>query len=278
MAEKLLLLSEDDRRKIQESINRVRSISIRSVGRETDEVVNQSTEVHIAKTPAGGIPALAVVGSSTRPGYADCDIYTIIDDPASNPYIELIDDAEERVYNLSTSSISGNSWILITKDKFGNWISTDLALTNVGVTEEWVGVSELTQSGDIYIGYRYTWSIPLGDWQQQEAVYIVIIGFSFSDYVPHTLRVGGKYRGVLISSGHYYLPMYAVESVHTEVVSVTGVLDEANGLYYGKVQTFDPDTDTFANYGSPIILKEINNTVLEPEWSGGPWDWGDWDE
>lgn len=91
-------------------------------------------EVYIAKTPTDGIPRLVVpTGSSVIdiPGYADCDIYRIVyDDTASTePYLELLGDGTDdgtirrRVHNLLTSGVPGNKWILVLRDKFGNWIS-----------------------------------------------------------------------------------------------------------------------------------------------------------
>lgn len=90
----------------------------------------QAPEVYIARTPAGGIPALSE-GSDTgtggvslhddAPGYADCDIYCISDlsDP---PLMAKVEGLSKRVYNLSTVDVDEFRWIQIHRDKFGRWL------------------------------------------------------------------------------------------------------------------------------------------------------------
>lgn len=90
------------------------------------EVEGQASDVYIAKpTDVDGIPALTL-GTGANPdipGYADCDIYTIlIDDVSGNPELIQLGNVTQRVYNISTSVITQDEWIIIQRDKFGRWV------------------------------------------------------------------------------------------------------------------------------------------------------------
>lgn len=93
---------------------------------ETDrlEFSPQASDVYAAKTPVTGIPAR----EGLVPGYAECDIYKMVEDtpqlppvtleavtyPDSTPYTKY-------VYNLSTSPVT-DDYIPIEKSKFGFWM------------------------------------------------------------------------------------------------------------------------------------------------------------
>lgn len=86
-----------------------------------EEVRNHnSTDCYVAKLPDDGIPALSYNGGiNSGPGYADCDIYKIIEDSSSYVLIEA--GFQEKVFNISDSAITGN-YAKITRDKYGMWI------------------------------------------------------------------------------------------------------------------------------------------------------------
>lgn len=89
----------------------------------------QTPEVYVANTPEGGIPALSDLGTGSGagpgdvPGYADCDIYKIKLDGDGEPTTVKAGSLSKRVYNFSASGITGDSWVLTIRDKFGKWIA-----------------------------------------------------------------------------------------------------------------------------------------------------------
>lgn len=112
-----------------------------------------TTEFHVAHTPEGGIPALtqvtATLGVGDIPGSADCQIFRF------NPNGAPEDEAEEitghilKVYNLSTVPVEGNTWITITRDKYGDWIVSGEATTGVTCFP-----AELVSTYDDCVGYE----------------------------------------------------------------------------------------------------------------------------
>jgi hypothetical protein len=88
------------------------------------------SDVYVALTPPQGIPArteeLTVTGTGTGtgtgpdigdfPGQADCSVWQLM---SGEMWPSAMDDLT--VYNFSESPIPGNIWILIHKDKFGDW-------------------------------------------------------------------------------------------------------------------------------------------------------------
>lgn len=74
---------------------------------------------YIAKTPVDGIPAR----TGTTPGYAICQIHRINRDEAGNEVVAL-DDIEQLVFNIYSSEISGDTYIEIKQDRFGDWVVT----------------------------------------------------------------------------------------------------------------------------------------------------------
>lgn len=97
-------------------------------GREPEDKIDHeefhTSEIHIAFTPEGGIPANTILSSSgisDQPGSADCQIFRI--NPNAAPEAaETIPSYTKKVYNLSSEAVSGSSWILTARDKYGKWI------------------------------------------------------------------------------------------------------------------------------------------------------------
>lgn len=153
------VLSHEDIRIIRELYFRFGRLQhyTNSFGRPPEDSLDHeefhTTEFHIAHTPEGGIPALtqvtATLGVGDIPGSADCQVFRF------NPKGAPEDEAEEitghilKVYNLSTVPVEGNTWITITRDKYGDWIVSGEATTGVTCFP-----AELVTTYDECIGYE----------------------------------------------------------------------------------------------------------------------------
>jgi len=56
------------------------------------------------------------------PGSADCDIYQIVDDGDGNVTLEYVESFFQTVYNVSSSAIDGDTWVVIKREKYGKWL------------------------------------------------------------------------------------------------------------------------------------------------------------
>lgn len=98
-----------------------------------------SPEVYVARTPNGGIPALnvevpspsVVTGTGTdiydEPGRADCTIYQLLPPAygtATGPEELRSAGFTRKVYNLGLDAVPANTWVLVSRDKFGRWYVT----------------------------------------------------------------------------------------------------------------------------------------------------------
>lgn len=86
-------------------------------------------EVYVAKTPEGGIPGLVeatgTTGDPDIPGSAFCRIYVVDRDTSYNVTgLKAIDDDTREVFNLSTTAIAGDTWVLATRAKAGEFVAT----------------------------------------------------------------------------------------------------------------------------------------------------------
>lgn len=90
-------------------------------GRERPD--HQAPEVYVARTPAGGIPALDVntpgtsnvLAADDTPGSAECAIWQRV-----GTAMQLVG-TNQTVRNLNSSAIEGHEWVLVVRDKFGDW-------------------------------------------------------------------------------------------------------------------------------------------------------------
>lgn len=91
-----------------------------------------AVETYVAFTPDDGIPALDagdLAGTSNAdllddvPGCADCRVFRVIGDCATDDATMYPVDPDHllTVYNCSTTSIPGATWVVVTKDKSGYW-------------------------------------------------------------------------------------------------------------------------------------------------------------
>lgn len=121
MAEELegYLLSEDDRRAVQQLIDDARRRGERGgSGRGESQDVTFTPEVYVALTPEGGVPAL--VGDT--PGSAECYVYRLVGwNNPSAATLERLGSQFRVVYNLSDSAVGAGLWVLVVRDKLGQW-------------------------------------------------------------------------------------------------------------------------------------------------------------
>lgn len=90
------------------------------------EELGQSPDVYIARSPPSGIPGLVeetgtgVGQENDIPGSAVCDIYKI---SHSEDRLYEVEGFTKTVRNISISTIAGNTWVLVVRDKFGDWFA-----------------------------------------------------------------------------------------------------------------------------------------------------------
>jgi hypothetical protein len=130
-------LKDSDRKVLMSLIDEAKRRPRNTTGRPRDSRIDDeempAPEVYVALTPPDGIPALqgdsgSQTGTGTGtgqpgpgdiPGHADCAIYRKLDldgDPVLEPMGITRD-----VYNVATVAVSGNTWVLIERDKLGTW-------------------------------------------------------------------------------------------------------------------------------------------------------------
>ena len=157
MAEQLRGLSASDVSKIKRLMashnNRPVNTTTLPIVPEGDWHENQQTEAYIVKTPEGGIPAMVDGGSGDyRPGSAVCPVYRIGYDLTNNigEYVLYQSTATDRlVFNVSLTAIEENTFLLVDRDKHGNWVA------NAGGQRP-EGVCELPATFRIQVGTTVT--------------------------------------------------------------------------------------------------------------------------
>lgn len=151
MPDKVYALTEADRKAVAELVqahNRRIGNTQNRPGPPLDD--GSAPEVYIAKTPAGGIPALADLqcfddgslgtgtGSGTgvgtapndariihQPGSADCDIYRLVEKgEGCGAEMEIVTGVSRTVYNIFPKAAPGGAWVIVWRDKFGRWVVT----------------------------------------------------------------------------------------------------------------------------------------------------------
>lgn len=119
MADKINSLSGDSLKKVARMLEaerkRLRNVPLRP-GHVTTDADHFAPEVYIALAPTGGIPAM--VGDV--PGVAECDVYRIVQPDGDDPYM-IPTEGTRRVYNLSDSAVSSDTYVLAQRDKYGSW-------------------------------------------------------------------------------------------------------------------------------------------------------------
>src|SRR6516225_229064 len=86
-------------------------------------------DIYVARTPSGGISPPSAHGTGTginaeqTVNYAYCQVYKVVEtlDSSNNSTFFLRAVANLNQYVYSLTAISGNSWVVVVKDKFGVW-------------------------------------------------------------------------------------------------------------------------------------------------------------
>lgn len=165
----LVNFSEAELKALQEMARRVLGGTVNAFGRDNQPrdktwEDHQAPEVYVAKTPSGGIPAIASgdagtgTGGYDEPGSATCEIYCI-DETDNTPDLRDID-LEQIVYNVSSTAVSGDTYVFVARDKFGHWI-----VTQMGDRLIWCMLAEN------HPGRGIPFQIRIGTWCPEEAKY-----------------------------------------------------------------------------------------------------------
>lgn len=108
-----------------------------------------ASDTYIALVPNSGIAGISSYGTGSGsagsheiPNYADCTVWKI----GTDGTFDKIGGLRKRVYNLGTNAIAADSWILVCKDKFGNWIATNQAAATSSSSSEYAIVAAGTGS------------------------------------------------------------------------------------------------------------------------------------
>lgn len=149
--QKIIALTEADKLVLQNLIDSARRGQKNTTQRPTFDVDELGTpEIYIARSPSGGIPALKLECPPNppppdppcftivdEPGFAECSIYRILWNQKtprrstgggltrvtiSKPELFPVTGLSRRVYNLSLRAIPGNIWMIVLRDKWGNWL------------------------------------------------------------------------------------------------------------------------------------------------------------
>ena len=131
MTDPLFFLNKDDRDALQLMLTWFKQRRSNLQSRSPLDLPGRSSDTYIAiPTLSDGIPPLVRTGTATgtfpefntdTPGYANCDIYQIVDIGDGSPIIIPLEFSVV-VYNLSQSTIS-QDWITVNRDRFGTWLA-----------------------------------------------------------------------------------------------------------------------------------------------------------
>lgn len=139
------ILSQTDRRLIAEMVARnFPHLAKRGVPAETagvDDQEQMAPELYVGRVGPGGIDAMSS-GSDTGtdetgesddvPGWADVPAWTIrTDGTGANPVMKPLP-TSKRVYNVSSSDIPADTWIVMARTKGGRWVVVAAGLGGSG--------------------------------------------------------------------------------------------------------------------------------------------------
>lgn len=138
-------ISTEDYPLVQELLARVRGHPRSTPGRPAtspgiDVAHEKAHGTFVARTPAGGIPALnegattwlgtgteTTSGTGTEilsddsPGRADCPVWRVLRESDGTPVLSPVDAYPKEVLNISTTAVPGDEWILVTLGRDGEW-------------------------------------------------------------------------------------------------------------------------------------------------------------
>lgn len=122
MAEKVYGLSESDLAILRELVSTHRGKYGNRPPRPEELLDSGSPEVYVAQIPTGGLPAR--VGNTIRS--VDCQIYrTRVNNVGTGGNsLQAITGLVKRIYNLSPEGIEAGTYVLVWRDKYGEWYTT----------------------------------------------------------------------------------------------------------------------------------------------------------
>ena len=131
MASDIVFLTESDVKVLKDVIQRVKGDYINPRLRSGPSRLNEGApDTYIAYTPQGGIPAPTTTNNVTTPGSAVCPVYQ---QEIRTGTLQAISGFTRPIYSLQ--SVPGNTWVVVTRDKFGIWWAL------VSSSETWAAVT-----------------------------------------------------------------------------------------------------------------------------------------
>jgi hypothetical protein len=129
VADTAYVLNKDDLDKLKETMAYVDSIR-RNKSRSQDSYDSEAPDLYIARVPAAGIAALTTgtTADKDKASKTVCQVYQIIADEVNGttPEMMIVNDTTIDVYNVFAVAITGNSWVPVSKDKYGMWVVTGI--------------------------------------------------------------------------------------------------------------------------------------------------------
>jgi hypothetical protein len=116
------ILSEKDKATLQRLLYWWEQQEVNTTNRPGDYLDREElsrADIFVGKAPSGGIPAL----SGLVPGSAQIDLYKLI-----SGSLHPTGMSKQKVHNLSSNAITGDSWVEAKRDKFGTWVATPTAV------------------------------------------------------------------------------------------------------------------------------------------------------
>lgn len=139
------VLSERDAKLIQQFLYTYsrQQRYVNAFGRPGDDKLDHeemhTTEVYIARSGSGGIPALQSMGSTgigDIPGSALC---TVFKTSQSADLTQDVTGYQHTVYNLAETAVPPNTWLIIVRDKYGKWYALQTLTNDDASVEQTVG-------------------------------------------------------------------------------------------------------------------------------------------
>lgn len=140
----------------------------------------QAPDVYLAKVPPGGIPGLEQSGTTGTgtdqplddvPGEVECEIYQL-DTSLAVPEFGRVGELTYIVRNLSPSTVSADRtpWVLVVRDKFGEWYvaggagQAEIEFADVSASVDVVTSVVQTTCGLLFktTPLEFTFSLPVG--------------------------------------------------------------------------------------------------------------------
>ncbi len=119
------ILSDKDKEVLKKWVEENKHLFSNTSGRPAvPEPDGVTIDIHVARTPTGGIPALTEASGTAIddvPGSAECEIYRLITNDTGTKRLSTTPVYKKTVYNISTTAIPAAVWVLIKRDKFGEW-------------------------------------------------------------------------------------------------------------------------------------------------------------